>query len=46
MFFICHSPEGDLAHHSTENLHLWIRDRLADMAVRVGLHDWLVERVA
>lgn len=46
MFFICHSPKGELRAPDRPNVHLWIRERLADMAIKAGLYDWLVQRSA
>jgi len=44
MFFVCHSPNGDLSAMHEPGVHVWARDRLADMAVRTGLFGWLTDR--
>jgi hypothetical protein len=44
MFFICHSPKGDLKAPDRPDVHVWVRERLADMALRAGLYDWLLQR--
>ena len=44
MFFVCHSAKGDL---QTENsdIFVWTGPRVADMTVRTGLTDWVLEKV-
>ena len=44
MFFVCHSPSGALVAKVPERIHVWTGERLADVTVRAGLFDWLVER--
>jgi len=44
-FFICHSPTTALAANDRD-LHVWTGDRLADVAVKNGLFDWIAERSA
>ena len=46
MFFVCHSPAGTLSVDDTAGVHIWAGDRLADVAVKAGLFDWLTERSA
>ena len=46
LFFICHSPAGTLSVDDTAGVHIWAGDRLADVAVKAGLFDWLTERSA
>jgi hypothetical protein len=46
LFFICHSPRGELRADGREDVHIWARERLADMAIRSGLYDWLLVRSA
>ena len=46
LFFVCHSPKGQLSTEDDAKLHVWVGDRLAEAAVRAGLFDWLTERVA
>lgn len=43
-FFVCHSAKGGLVLPDEPRLHLFEGDRLADVAVKNGLFDWLVER--
>lgn len=44
-FFICHSPDGPLSTNGEDNVHLWTGEKLAEIAVKSGLFDWLVDRV-
>jgi len=44
MFFVCHSPAGILSVDDAAGVHIWVGDRLADMSVKAGLFDWLIER--
>jgi hypothetical protein len=45
MFFLCHSPEGDLnAPDRRSDIHLWTGRSLAATAVTAGLIDWLSEK--
>ena len=44
MFFVCHSPKGDLKAPDRPDVHVWVRERLADMALKAGLYDWLLQR--
>ena len=46
MFFVCHSPKGELKILDRPDVHVWARERLADMAVKAGLYDWLLQRSA
>ena len=46
MFFVCHSPDGELSPGKRHNVHIWTRERLADVAIKAGLYDWLMERCA
>jgi hypothetical protein len=43
-FFICHSAQGRLTLPDERHLHLFEGERLADVAVKNGLYDWLIER--
>ena len=45
MFFVCHTPKGRLEHHDHPGIHLWTGDALAEMAVKSGLYDWLIDKV-
>jgi hypothetical protein len=44
-FFVCHSPDGPLSTAGATGVHLWSADRLAEVAVKSGLFDWLMDRV-
>lgn len=44
-FFVCHSPDGALATGGARGVHLWTGEPLAEMAIKSGLFDWLMERV-
>ena len=45
-FFVCHSPDGALSSGVDDaRVHVWTGDRLAELAVKSGLYDWLIERV-
>jgi len=43
-FFICHSPAAPLRLPEAPGRHLWTGEKLADVALDVGLFDWLMER--
>lgn len=43
-FFVCHTAQGRLALPDERNLHLFEGPRLAEVAVKNGLYDWLIER--
>jgi len=43
-FFICHSPAGSLRLPEAPGHHLWTGGKLPDVALDVGLFDWLMER--
>lgn len=44
MFFVCHTAAGKLAVPEGENIDVWTGGRLAEMALKSGLFDWLLER--
>ncbi|MCK6370404.1 MAG: restriction endonuclease [Gammaproteobacteria bacterium] len=46
MFFVCHSPQGNLPSPADAAIHVWVGPRLAEMTLQAGLFDWLIERVA
>jgi hypothetical protein len=46
-FFICHSPKGDLQPPADRNdVHIWDGKELATSVIRMGLQDWVLEKVA
>ena len=44
-FFVCHSPDGPLSTGGTPGVHVWTGDQLANVAVKSGLFEWLMDRV-
>lgn len=46
MIYACHSPRGPLTAKGRSEVHLWTRDRLAEVVMKNGLFDWLAARVA
>ncbi|MCA1471257.1 hypothetical protein I6F09_25675 [Bradyrhizobium sp. IC3195] len=46
-FFICHSPKGALsAPDDRSDIHVWTGRELCSTIMRLGLHDWVMERLA
>jgi hypothetical protein len=44
-FFVCHSPEGELAAPPGRNdIHVWTGRELASTVLRLGLQDWVFEK--
>lgn len=47
LFFICHSPKGYLMPLADCcDVHLWVGREFAATALRLGLSDWIIERVS
>jgi hypothetical protein len=47
LFFICHSPRGQLISPPDRgDVHVWAGRGLAATALRLGLADWIIEKVA
>jgi hypothetical protein len=47
LFFICHSPRGQLTPPADRSdVHVWAGRDLAATALRVGLSDWILEKVS
>jgi hypothetical protein len=44
MFFVCHTAKGEL-HTEDPDVFVWTGPNVADMAVRTGLADWVLEKV-
>lgn len=44
LFFVCHTPKGTLSAGDQSGVFVWTRERLADMAIKAGLYDWLIEK--
>jgi hypothetical protein len=46
-FFVCHSPKGDItAPAGREDVHVWAGRALAAIVLKMGLLDWVLEKVA
>jgi hypothetical protein len=47
LFFICHSPKGPLVPPGDRSdVHIWAGRELAMTALRLGLSDWIIEKVS
>lgn len=47
LFFACHSPRGTLtAPVDRRDVHLWADRELARTALRLGLADWIIEKIS
>ena len=47
VFFVCHSPKGSLTvPEGRDDVHVWSGRELAATVAKVGLHDWVFEKVA
>jgi hypothetical protein len=47
LFFICHIPKGPLAAPADRSdVHVWSGRELATTAMRLGLSDWIIEKVS
>jgi Restriction endonuclease len=47
LFFVCHTPKGKLtAPIDRADTHIWFGRELAKTALRLGLSDWIFERVS
>lgn len=46
MFFVCHSPSKRLIINDDKSIHLWTGELLAEIAVKAGLYDWLMEKIS
>jgi hypothetical protein len=45
LIFACHSPRGLLAPPERADVIVWARSGLAETTVRIGLVEWLIEKV-
>jgi hypothetical protein len=46
-FFICHSPKGMLnPPDDRPDVHVWTGRELGSTVMRLGLHDWVMEKIA
>jgi hypothetical protein len=46
MFFLRHSPKGELSPPEDTRIAVWTGPRLAELVVKAGLIDWLTEKAA
>lgn len=47
LFFACHSPKGNLAAPlDRRDVHVWVDRELARTALRLGLADWIIEKIS
>lgn len=46
LFFLCHSPRGELDAGGRKHVHVWVGEALADAAIDAGLIDWLVQKAS
>jgi hypothetical protein len=46
LFFVCHSPRGEIAAPERSDVHVWTGREFAATVLRVGLHDWVLEKIA
>ncbi len=47
LFFICHSPTGALSvPDERADVHIWSNQEIARTALRVGLAEWIIEKVS
>ena len=44
MFFVCHTPGKKLTLDEDKLIHVWTGNKLAEVAVKAGLFDWLIEK--
>lgn len=47
LFFVCHTPKGVLAAPADRSdVHLWVGRDFAKIVLRLGLSDWVMEKIA
>lgn len=46
LFFVCHSPRGNLSAGNRSDVHVWAGRGFAETILRVGLQDWVLEKIA
>jgi hypothetical protein len=46
LFFICHTPSGNLSAGDRPDAHVWDGRAFAETVVRLGLQDWVLEKIA
>lgn len=45
LFFVCHTPNTDIAAPGRPDVHVWTGREFAATVLKVGLHDWVLEKV-
>jgi hypothetical protein len=46
-FFVCHSPKGEITPPvDRDDVHVWAGRDLAAIVLKMGLLDWVLEKVA
>jgi hypothetical protein len=46
MFFVCHTPKGEFSLPEDSDVTVWAGPRLAELVIKAGVVDWLVEKAA
>jgi hypothetical protein len=46
LFFVCHSPLGEIKAPEGSDVHVWTGREFAATVMKVGLHDWVLEKLA
>jgi hypothetical protein len=46
LFFVCHSPTSTIEAPEGSDVHVWTGAELAANVMKVGLHDWVLEKIA
>lgn len=44
LFFVCHTETGSMSDPEEPHFHVWTGDRIAEVAIKTGLSDWLASR--
>lgn len=45
LFFVCHSPRGNLSAPDRSDVHVWAGREFAETVLRLGLQDWVLEKI-
>ena len=46
LFFVCHSPLGEIKAPEGSDVHVWTGREFAATVMKVGLHEWVLEKIA
>lgn len=46
LFFVCHTPRGNLTARGRPDVHVWVARSFAETVLRLGLQDWVLEKIA